>query len=70
MEGGESSDPKGMTMENQYDYLQDSLLWFLEDLTPDEMNQLEDIIVNHEEGGGVNLLREIIGKVGNLERGE
>jgi hypothetical protein len=33
-------------------------------LTPDELNQLEDIIVNHyEEDNGENLLRDLIGKV-------
>lgn len=49
---------------DQRDYIHESLVWFLEELTPDELNQLEDIIVNHyEEGNGENLLRDLIGKV-------
>ena len=56
---------------DQRDYIHESLVWFLEDLTPDELNQLEDIIVNHyEEEFGANLLRDLIGKVnGPHERG-
>ena len=34
---------------DQRDYIHESLVWFLEELTPDELNQLEDIIVNHYE---------------------
>ena len=49
---------------DQRDYIHESLAWFLEELTPDELNQLEDIIVNHyDEESGANLLRDLIGKV-------
>lgn len=49
---------------DQRDYIHESLVWFLKELTPDELYQLEDIIVNHyDEESGVNLLRDLIGKV-------
>ena len=56
---------------DQYEYIHESFAWFLEQLTPDELNQLEDIIVNHyDEDSGANLLRDLIGKVnGPHERG-
>lgn len=56
---------------DQYEYIHESFTWFLEQLSPDELNQLEDIIVNHYgEDDGANPIRDFIGKVnGPHERG-